>query len=667
MIRRVAETCSKNLSVSIFFAIILFCSMIGPASGHAVAKELTCSKMPSLMDSFLSSHYAITNIDNPLRARAVDQMIKYLDPTKTLFYASDVEWLKKILHNYFVGLQRGNCDLRNPVYDLLLKRSRENTTILRDVLKAYVRPDKTVELQMDTKKRAYAQTVADKINILKNVAQFQIENDILAGIKPEEAVSKQIHRAELQTEKILKETPERLIGKAAESFALALDPHTNYLPPDLLAEIFILTKLSLEGIGVQLSSRNGFTYIDEIIPGGSAERSGMLKPMDKIIAVAQDGGADVDIVDMDLRDILKLIRGDKGTKVTLTIVRTENGVSRMKVTVVRDKVDLKGKEARMTIETRKVDKKIYRFGVIELPTFYSDDKKGKYCHEDVEKLLRDAMVKDVDGIVLDLSQNRGGVLEEAVMLTGLFVGHGGVVGIKDHKDRVKIYVNGSRSVKDRRKTIKVSKKHAQPVYSGPVVVLTSRMSASASEIVAGALKDYQRAVVVGQDRTFGKGSVQMLSQLPGGIGGMKVTTTLYFLPCGKSTQNDGVISDIQLPVLSLYENIGESLLDYSLPTQSIAPFLEGNGSKSWRMVNQGMLDDLNVRSKARVAKDTKFIEIINDHRLSLRKNGTVRVADLRKNAPTKVGEKSLNDLYVPYLNESVNVLLDMISYYQKGP
>jgi carboxyl-terminal processing protease len=474
---------------------------------------------------------------------------------------------------------------------------------------------------------------------------------------------------------VIERNPDKLITSAAEAFALALDPHTSYLSPENLADLQIHMQLSLEGIGAMLSSDNGFTVIEELIPGGGAERSGLLKPKDKIIAVTQQGGKPVDVIDIDLRDVVKMIRGKKGTQVTLTILRQAEHTKRFDVKIMRDKISIKEQEAKIAYETRTVNGRKYRFGVIDLSSFYGDEKENKSCYEDVKNLLAEARRQHVDGIVLDLSRNGGGLLTEAVQLAGLFLGKGGIVATKDSREQVTILGNGSAESGmkgDKRKVITFPADPARALYTGPLVVLTSRLSASASEIVAGALKDYHRAVIVGSDHTFGKGSVQVLTPLPRDLGGMKVTTALYFLPGGKSTQKMGVEADVRLPIWFILEDVGETALDYPLPVQEITPFLgvPENNAPLWKPVEQPLLAKLAASSKSRVAKDAKFAEIIKNNKEAAGKKGIIRLADLRKemkkngdgkkkDTPTEVKQKA-RDQYTPFVKESVNVLLDMV-------
>lgn len=653
--------------------LILMLVIMLPISS-SVAENIKCSRLPLLMGGFLSNHYALKSMTGEIKVQAVDQMIKRIDPSKTLLYASDVERLKPTLKNVFARMQAGDCSSLRSVYDILVARARENEAMVKEILGPNYKIDETVELQVDVKKRSFVKTREEKKALLKKVVQFQIENELLAGTKLAEAKKQQIHHYELYTKRIIKRNPEKLIITAAEAFAQSLDPHTNYLSAENLEDMRIHMKLSLEGIGALLGSDNGFVVIQELIPGGSAERSGLLKPKDKIIAVAQKGEKPVNVIDMDLRDVVRMIRGKKGTQVTLTILRQAERTYRFDITITRDKIELKEQEAKITYETRTAEGKRYFVGVIDLPSFYGDEKESKSSYEDMKKLLAEAKQKRVDGIVLDLSRNGGGLLGEAVRITGLFLGKGGIVATRDRRGRVTIYANGvdSSAVKgDRRKWNTFPAEDFQSLYTGPLVVLTSRLSASASEIVAGALKDYRRAVIVGSDHTFGKGSVQTLSTLPHNLGGMTVTTALYFLPGGKSTQKAGVDADIRLPIFSSLEDVSETSLEYPLPSQTIATFLSVSGSDTrfWKPVDQSLIRKLAAMSSARVAKDAKFAKIIADNKEAAEKKGFIRLADLRKEMKKEGGGKNETSAEIkqkareqnaPFVNESINVLIDMV-------
>lgn len=653
--------------------LLLILSLLLLPGYSSFAEDIKCSRLPLLFGRILSNHYSMKTITREVRHQIIEQMVKHLDPSKTLFYESDMGKVKPVLQKVFIGMQSGDCASLKQVYDLMVLRARENESMVKKILGPDFRIDEAMELQFDVKKRPYAKNQEEKYALLSKFLQFQIENDLLEGIDLAESKKQQIHRYELQTSRVIQRTPEKLTTILAESFANALDPHTEYLSPDEFEDLRIHMKLSLEGIGALLKSINGFTVIEELIPGGGAERSGLLKPKDKIIAVAQKNEPPVNVIDMELRDVVKMIRGKKGTQVTLTILRQAERTVRFNITIVRDKIYMKDQEAKITYETRKLEGRSYRFGVIELPSFYGDTKENKSCFQDMKKLLEEARKQRVDGIVLDLSHNTGGLVDEAVRTAGLFIGKGGIVATKDSNDSVTILANGSTADITRngmRKIITLPFDPSETLFTGPLVVLTSRMSASASEIVAGALQDYNRAVIIGADHTFGKGSVQELTPLPRDMGGIKITKALYFLPSGRSTQKTGVVADVLLPMPFSQEDIGETSLEYPLPPQSIVPFLgiKGEKTRSWTPVNKLKIAELAEKSKARIAKNAKFAEIIKDNQEAAQKNGIIRLADLRKemkkngltgqDTPSELRQKA-KEHFAPFTNESVNILFDM--------
>ncbi len=667
---------ASNSSNGLFFRrllLIILLVLLLPIS--SVAENLTCRRLPVLLEKFLANHYAMKSMTIELKNHAADQMIKSLDPSKTLLYESDMKNLRLVLQNAFTRMNAGDCSSLQQVYDLLVARASENEAIVKKILGPDYRLDDTVELTIDVNKRPYVKTKEEKQELLRKVVQFQIENALLSGIDLKEAKKQQIHRYELQTKRVTENNSEKLITNAAEAFAQALDPHTSYLSPENFEDLRIQMQLSLEGIGAALSSDNGFTVVEELIPGGAAERSGLLKPKDKIIAVAQEGAKPVDVIDMDLHDVIRMIRGRKGTQVTLTILRQDGKTKRFNAKIMRERIDIKEQEARITYETRIAGGKKYRFGVIDLPSFYGDEKENKSCYEDVKNLLAEARRQHVDGIVLDLSRNGGGLLKEAVRLAGLFIGDGSVVATRDNRGRVIILANGlvsSMTENGKRTVVELPEEDPRALYRGPLVVLTSRLSASASEIVAGALKDYKRAVIVGQDHTFGKGSVQVLTPLPGDLGAMTITSALYFLPGGKSTQKIGVEADVQLPIWFVLESIGETTLDYSLPAEMIKPFLEvrKGAAPLWKPVEKAEIAQLAAQSRIRVAKNEKFKDIIRDNKEAVARRGVIRFTDLRKEMEKENGgrknessaglKKRAREQYAPFVNESVNVLLNMV-------
>ncbi|MBC7386796.1 MAG: carboxy terminal-processing peptidase [Cryobacterium sp.] len=594
-----------------------------------------------------------------IRNHTVDQFIKTIDPSKTLLLQAQVDQSKRSLSNVFKTMDEGNCAAIDETNALLVKGAEENEKFAKEILDDKYTLDESAELVTDPEKRKFPKDAGEKKALLKKMIQFQIANEMLAKTKLLEAKKNIIHRYELDTKRMReKKSSDRQVD-FAESFALALDPHSSYMSADSLEEFRIQMQLSLEGIGASLSSQNGFTLVEEVIPGGAADRLKILQPKDKILAVAQDGKKPESVVDMDLQDVVKRIRGKKGTKVTLTVIRTGETSKTFDVSIIRDKIDIKESAAKLTYETKKVGEKSYKIGVIDLPSFYGGGREGRSSSDDMRKLVLEAKKNKAEGIVIDLSRNGGGLLDDAVKIAGLFIQKGAVVATKGGDQRVDV----------------LSDRDDEVAFNGPVMLLTSRLSASASEILAGALKDYHRALIVGGDHTYGKGTVQVVSDLPQGLGAMKVSTGMFFVPGGASTQHQGVESDIELPSIFSTDDIGEKTMDYSLPPQKIPTFVGTDAnteeaSKHWKPVDSDLVKKLKKLSQERVSKDAKFTEIAKNIEDAKKNKGVIRLSEMKKKAEeeNKKDEKKdksrkakLKETQAPLVSEGVNIMTDWLS------
>lgn len=628
------------------------------------AATLQCSYVPSLIEEgYFKLHYLHKRISDSIKKQAIEQFFETLDPSKTLLLASDTETLQQSLQGFFKKLKRPDCNPITGAYQVLATRAQENLDFMKKLLADSYVLDETIELILDPKKRSFSKTKEERQEVLRKLAHFQVSNLLLADTKLPNAKKQLIHRYELILKRIQETKVEDQLANFANAFALALDPHSSFLSQSNLEDFQIQMKLSLEGIGASLSNDDGFTIIEDLIAGGSAERTGTLQPKDKIIAVKQESGEPVSVIDMDLKDVVRMIRGPKGTKVTLTILREAETTTTFESTIVRDKIDIKEQAAKIQYMDHKRGEKTFKVGIIELPSFYGGmDKKGRSSSVDVRNLLTEAKEKKVNGIVLNLSRNGGGLLEEAVNISGLFIKNGAVVATKDYRQNRHVLQDQDPSI----------------AYGGPLVVLTSRLSASASEILAGALKDYNRAVIVGGDHTFGKGSVQMVSDLPFGLGALKVTTALFFLPGGASTQRSGVTASIPLPSIYSTEDIGEQALDYALSSQTIPRFLSGDANvpdsnKGWQPVSTDTVSLLAKKSTERVKKNDKFKEILKNIEESNKNKGILKLAELRKKSiedkknkkdekkkKTNKRKEEIEEQDSPYLNEAVNILVDWV-------
>lgn len=623
----------------------------------AFALDLTCKTLPDLFRAYLASHYSVHTLSDEVKNHTVEQYIKGLDPSKTTLLEGDVAKFRKNLPELFTTMRSDNCKALDEAQATVLQRVEEVEAFVKSFVNKDYKLVEDVEILTDAEKRSFAKTPEERNALIAKYIHFQISNYLLGDMKLEEAKKQLIHRYELITKRVRERKNDDTLTGFADAFASALDPHSSFFSKDRLEEFRIEMSLSLEGIGASLSSQDGYTVVEEIIPGGAADRAKVLAQKDKIIAVAQEGQKPVSVIDMELRDVVKLIRGKKGTKVSLTILRQAKSMDRLEVSIVRDKIQMKEQEAKLQVQNRKVGKQNFKVGIIDLPAFYGEQGK-KSSYEDVKKLLASAKQQKVDGLVLNLSHNGGGLLDDAVKMSGLFIKKGGIVATQNTRKKVEVLADEDEGID----------------FSGPLVVLTSRASASASEILAGALKDYKRAVIVGGDHTFGKGSVQAVIPLPQDLGAIKVTTGMFFLPGGASTQHEGVAGEVPLPSVLSTDDMGEKALDYSLAPQKIDAFLSPDANTTdasrWQPLSDTELKTLADASKARVDKDAKFTEIRKDIEEAAKNKGIIRLAEVTKKSKDdkkkhkddekKTNAQRLKDAEAPYVNEAMNVVMDLL-------
>jgi carboxyl-terminal processing protease len=642
------------------------------------ASVIACRNIDKIQKLFLSQHVKFKDASAEIEARTVDQYIKRMDAAKIYLLESDIAQIKKDMKDIFGQLRDENCSTLDKVQDLFVKRVQERADYAKKALsdKKFKFDNKT-EIVLDPDTRQFPKNKAEADQFHAKYLQFQISNYIATGMKQVEAqqhVARNYDRVVDRVKKSAKDKEEIYSGYL-DSFGRALDPHSSYFSRESLEDFEIQMSLSLEGIGATLSSQDGFTTIEQLIDGGSAKGSGHLQPQDKIVAVGQvsakgELGEMENVVEMDLRDVVRKIRGPKGTKVRLQILRknTNGDPERFMVDLVRDKIKLEDDAASITYIDRDVNGEKKKVAVLNLPSFYADAKRGgRSSASDMKVLLKKAKADGADALVLDLSQNGGGSLDDAVKIAGLFFKVGNVV-----KQSSRDPSQGEATLDDRDPTVD---------WDGPMVVLTSRISASASEIVAGTMKDYQRAVIVGGDHTFGKGSVQSVLPLPPGLGAVKVTVGMFFTPGGFSTQWRGVEGDVVLPGPYATDEMGEKHLDYSLPEAKVSPFLSQDayvtsGVGAWKKVEAPMLAQLKTRSQARVAKNSEFTKITEELKKSKEKGKVIKLSDSLKDTEKKKGEQdkkkemSKDEKVAEYLKhaevqEAANVAADLIAL-QRG-
>lgn len=604
----------------------------GPAAAQDATPDassaLTCDAIPRLLAAYLQNHVQYRALTDDLKGRVADSNLRHLDPSRSLFLESDVPMLKKQLNAALAGMTRGDCGALDQMHAESIERYAEMEKFVRDYVSSPdYQIDESATLVIDPEKRGFPKDAAARADLYRRLVHFQMSNYVANGESLDEAKKKLIHRYELMTRRAKEMKRDEIYARFLDGFSTALDPHSAYLSPDNLEDFKIHMGLSLEGIGAVLSSRDGYTVVEEVVPGGSAAKEGTIQPKDKILGVAQADDEVVDVIDMDLRDVVRMIRGKKGSVVRLSVLRQGGTTERFTVRLVRDKINLEEQAAKLRFEDVDVDGRKHKLAILELPSFYGDKETGnRQATDDVVKLLKEARAAKAEGLLLDLSRNGGGLLDYAVKITGFFIGQGGVVAVGDSRQQTQVLDDPDEGIE----------------WSGPLVVLTSRVTASAAEIFAGAVKDYRRGVIVGDDQTFGKGSVQTVAPLPPGLGALKLTTALFYRPGGQSTQQIGVPADIVVPALTANDELGEKNQPYSLPPRSIDAFANGKPKQTggYVPVDATTIAALAARSKARVGADDRFAEIEKELAEQKANKGEVKVADLLEKKEKEDGDKT---------------------------
>jgi carboxyl-terminal processing protease len=633
------------------------------AASSGTAAALTCEIVPKFMGAYLQNHIRHHRLDQEIEDRTVDAYLRRIDPSRTVLLESEAEQIRGALRGAFQKVKDGSCAFLSGVHTTLVKEQRAVEEFVRSTLSSPgYEIDSTVELILDPEERGYPKTPADQRKLVLSLIHFQMSNYLGAGEALDDAKKLLIHRYELLTKRLMDLDEVKLYTAFLDAFATSLDPHSNYLSAETLEDFRISMTLSLEGIGVALAERDGYAVVERIIPGGAADRLDVLQPKDKLITVAQENGEAVNIIDMPLREAVRLIRGKKGSQVHLTVLRQGEHTERFPVTIVRDKIDLEEQAAKLRFVEREVEGRKIKLAILELPSFYGGaDPNDRQSTEDVAKLLGQVNEERVDGLVLDLSRNGGGLLEHAVTISGFFLRKGEIVGVENARGNRQILSDDDEGI----------------LYSGPMVVHTSRVSASAAEILAGALKDYKRAIITGDDHTFGKGTVQTVSSLPPGQGALKITTAMFFRPGGKSTQNGGVRSDVVIPSLLTSNDFGEGTQRYALENQETTPFLSSYANavpptSRWRPISTDLVSKLARKSRDRIEGAEEFVEIRDKLEEAESNDGVIRLAEILKEQEkakaddeTTGSEESSNgdgdsEKLSPQLEEATNILADLV-------
>jgi carboxyl-terminal processing protease len=556
-------------------------------------------------------HFLRRPIDDEIAHRWFDIFIESLDPMKVYFLQSDIDTFRQKRDLLDDLVKRGDVSFAYEVFDRFLKRVDSRLPLIDRLLKTpldFTKPESIVTDREDT---TWAANEAEAEDAWRKRIKYDLLVQKMEKTPVEEAKDKLRRRYTSFAKRMHQMTSDELLEMYLTSLTSSLDPHTSFMSPGTLENFEIGMRLQLDGIGASLKGEDGYTTVAELVPGGAADKDGRLKTKDRIVGVGQGGdGEIVDVVDMNLNEVVKLIRGKRGTVVRLKVIPV--GETAPKVyDITRAKIELKDAEARGEVieQGQKADGKPYKIGVINLPSFYMDmagarqgQAEYKSSTRDCRRLLDDFKRQGVDCVVLDLRNNGGGSLPESISLTGLFIDTGPVVQVKDADKRVQPYDDVEPGV----------------AWDGPLVVLVNKFSASASEIVAGAIQDYRRGLVIGDEATHGKGTVQSLldlgrqlfQRLPNApsLGAIKITMQQFYRPGGLSTQLEGVKSDIELPSITTHLPVGESDLDHAVAFDKV-PAAE---FQSTGRVSDEMLATLRERSAARVAADEDFVKVARD-------------------------------------------------------
>ncbi|MBB3312448.1 carboxyl-terminal processing protease [Rhizobium sp. BK196] len=563
-------------------------------------------------------------LDDALSARIMDRFVKSLDPDHMLFLQADIDKFMSDRSEIDDAIDRKDLKIPFAIFAAYEQRIVDRMNYARSLLKQDFDFGVQENYSVLRDKEPWPQTEAESNELWRKRVKSDWLLLKLAG-KTDAAIRETLDKRYANAiERAYQYKSDDVFQSFMEAYATSIDPHTDYFGATASADFNISMKLSLVGIGAVLQERDDYTTIRELVPGGPAQLSGKLSIGDRITGVGQGkDGAIKEVVGTRLDEVVQLIRGKKGSVVRLDILPADAGAdaTHRVVSLVRDKISLEKQAARKTVLSVNVGEATRKIGVITLPTFYEDfearhkgDKDYKSASRDVARLLDELKQEKVDGVLVDVRNNGGGSLDEAIDLTGLFIGNGPVVQQRSSDGKVAVR----------------SAEFAAPVWTGPMGVLINRGSASASEIFAAAIQDYGRGVIVGEP-SFGKGTVQTVVDLDQMVhnskpefGELKVTIAQFFRINGGTTQLRGVTPDISLPGLSDPKSFGETSYDNALPWAQIKPvnYAPADMISKW-------LPTLQSRHDARVGSDPDFQSFVKD------------IADLK--AQREKGVVSLNE------------------------
>ena len=558
----------------LLISIILISSQVGSQNSDRIPTLLTEKPVDNYLLKLVTAiseraHISQKNVNNESSIKILNSFIKSLDSFKMYFTEDDITYFQRYRYKIDDTLKSGDLDPIFDMFSIYRLRVQQRLSYSINLVSNINSFDGEETYEFRAKKKTWSKTNETLDNQWRKKTKNDLLSLVLAGQELEAAKVTLKKRYQRFLDRVNDYKEEDVINIFLNSYMDNLDPHSNYLTPSQAEEYEIQTSLSYEGIGARLQNNDDFIEIVNLIPGGPAENNGLLKPLDKIIGVYDEKNLLIDVIGWDVNEVVKLIRGPKGSTVKLKILPTSSDADSnpYDLSLIRDDVTLEEQAASSYIKTLDIDNKQFHIGVITVPSFYQDfaarrrgDKDYKSTASDVKKIVEELEEIGIDAIVMDLRGNSGGLLDEATALTGLFIDNGPIVQLKDMDNNVEI----------------LDDPYPGMVYNGPMVIMIDRYSASASEIFAGAIQDYQRGIVIGQ-KTFGKGTVQNLYPLDRysryqskkGFGQLTLTIAKYYRVTGSGTQNIGVIPDIELPSFINAEVIGEETKSNTLPWDQI--------------------------------------------------------------------------------------------------
>jgi carboxyl-terminal processing protease len=594
----------SSLQRSLALCAILLTATIAAPPAMAASRETVAMSVGRLLEE---GHYTRQKLNDEVSRKFLQTYLEMLDFSHLFFTQKDVDDLNAKYGSSIAGdVLLGNLKQAYEIYALYTKRVDDRVAKIKELLKQPIDFKSNATVELSRQKSSWPKDEAEADQLWRGRIANELLQEHLSEHPIEPAPQLVSRRYDRLARNVHEEDKDEQMKLYLDALAQAYDPHSEYLSKADMKNFSINMGLSLVGIGAMLRSEDGYAKIESLVPGGPAQVDGRLKVGDRISAVAQGPADYVDVREMRLDKVVEMIRGKKGTHVRLLVIPSDatDPSHRKNVELVRDEIKLKDQEARADIIIKKDENgDPIKLGWLTLPSFYADmDKHQKSTTRDVLALLKRLKKENIAGLVIDLRRNGGGSLEEALSLTGLFLKSGPIVQTKDYNGSIRVSANPDPGI----------------AYSGPMVVLTSRQSASASEIFAAALQDYGRAVVVGDKNTFGKGTVQTI--LPIGRfasllgshtdedGALKLTIQKFYRVAGGSTQLHGVASDIVLPSLSDLPEFGEGALKNALAYDEVA---KARYTK-WSDTHSLFIDQLRRRSEERIKNDAEFHYVMED-------------------------------------------------------